>query len=227
MDNSAVTVQVGMILILMIISISMGLIFANYRGIAESMIGLNHEKELRNSITLLHANLEKVVFGDVSSRTTELKTYEGYFSIQNNSYIKIGNTTLYLGELLYRDETRNFSIVIENGAVFTVYAGKTLITEYPKAYSTGNTSLIPAIQIEGTGSTSGKGVLRIRMENHGGGIFTTKEDILIHSEYAVAWKKILEGYGFNVTLINSSEILIKNDGEFVVKSAIISVELLR
>lgn len=227
MDNRAVSVQVGMILILAIISIAMGLIFSNYRGIAESMIGINHENELRNSITLLQANIEKVAFNDVMVRVTELKTYEGYFSITNESYLKIGNTTVYLGQLVYADESRDFKIVVENGAVFSVYGDNVLVIHYPKLFTAGNTSLIPLISFNGVGSTSGKGVLRIRVENLGGGVFTTDDDIILHTEFAPQWKDIFEKHGFNVTLLNSSEILVNNGDEFIVKSSVLGVELLR
>ena len=227
MDSKAVTVQVGMILILFMVSLAIGLIFANYRGIAEFMVTSSHETELKNSMMLLHSNLEKVAFGDFPVRSTELKTYEGYITVTNTSYMRVGNTTLTLGAIEFADDARNFRIIVENGAVFAVYSGNPLIVKGPKIVSSGETRFIPAIQILGHGSTTGKGVLRIRMENLGGGVFTTRDNVTIHSKYADAWKNILEKNGFNVSKINQTDILVINQGEILIKSVIVRVELLR
>jgi len=227
MNKNAVSVQVGMILILFVISLSMGLIFANYRVITESMVATNHEIELKNSIILLHANMEKVAFGDFSARVTELKTYTGYISIVNNSYMIIGNTTLSLGEIVYADDEKNFKLVIENDAIFAIYGNNSIVVANPRMISAGNTKLIHAIQIVGQGSTSGRGVLRIRAENNGGGVFTTSENIILHSNYAGLWKEILERNGFNASLLSNKDLVIHNPGEIAVKSVIISLSLLR
>lgn len=227
MNSKAVTVQVGMILILLIVTLAVGLILANYRGIAEYMVTSSHETELRNSMMLLHANLEKVVFGDFPVRSTELKTYTGFVTVTYDSYMKVGNSTLTLGSIVFSDDTQNFKIVIENGAIFAVYSGKPVIVKRPKIVSSGKTKFIPAVQIIGGDSTAGKGVLRVRIENHGGGVFSTEENITVHSEYAGIWKEIFEENGFNVTQLNQTDILIENDGGILVKSAIIRVEFLR
>ncbi len=227
MNKNAVTIQVGMILILFVISLSMGLIFTNYRVLTESMVATNHEIELKNSIILLHANLEKVAFGDFSARVTELKTYTGYISIVNNSYMLIGNTTFYLGEIVYADDEKNFKLVIENDAIFAIYGNGSIIVANPRMMTAGSKKFIHAIQFVGQGSTSGRGVLRIRAENNGGGVFTTSKNITLHSDYAGLWKEILENNGFNTTLIGDKDLLIHNPGEITVKSVIISLSLLR
>lgn len=225
MKDDGVSTQVGIILILAIVSLAVALIFSGYRGITDSLIASNHEKELRNSIVLLHTNIEKVVFEGVSVRSTELKTYEGFFAIENNSYVIINNSVTYVGSIYYKG---NAEFSIENGGVFANFSGSKLVLIDPPVLSSGNVTIFPLIQLTGSGSTSGKGVLRVRVDSLGGGVFESENrTVQIVSKYAPLWKEILEKENFRILQSNYTYVKAEAPGKLLVKTALLKVEFLR
>lgn len=178
------------------------------------------------SLTLLHAGLMKIAFDGVPVRVIEFRTYEGSVSVLNESYVNLNNTILHMGRIVYEGEKRK--VIIENGGIFAVYGDNKLILKKPFVITRGNVTVFQIVQLKGIGSTAGKGVLRIRMENMGGGVFeATNKTLVIHSDLKDKWAEILEGNNFNVTVSGNDVIATCNSEKLLVKYIIVKVELLR
>jgi hypothetical protein len=225
--SKAVTTQFGLVLIFGLVVAAISMIYVGSKPIVDGVIKANHEMELEQSLNLLHANLMKVAFEGVPSRVTEMKTYEGYLSILNTSYVIVGNnTTIYIGQIVYGGENRD--VVIENGGVFAVYRNGTLILQHPLIICRGDTTLLPIIQLEGSGSTGGRGVLRVRFDSIGGGVFeATNKTVVVHSELRDVWADLLEDANFTVTLSGDDIIATCNSDKLLIKYVYIRIELLR
>jgi len=226
MKDRAVSSQVGMILVFGLVVVAISMVYSGSKPIVEGMITSSHETAFEQSLTLLHANLMKVAFDGVPVRVTEFRTYEGSVSVLNESYVSLNNTILHMGRIVYEGDVRK--VVIENGGVFAVYGDNILVLHDPFVISRGNVTVFQIIQLKGVGSTAGKGVLRIRMENMGGGVFeATNKTLVIHSDLKDKWAEILESNNFNVTVSGDDVIATCNSDKLLVKYIIVKVELLR
>ncbi len=226
MKDRAVSTQVGMILVFGLVVVAVSMIYTGSKPIVEGMITSSHEMALEQSLTLLHSNLMKVAFDGVPVRVTEFRTYEGSVSVLNESYVNLNNTILHLGRIVYEGEKKK--VIIENGGVFAVYGDNVLILKDPFVISRGNVTVFQVIQLKGIGSTAGKGVLRIRLESLGGGVFeATNKTIIIHSDLRDKWAEILRDNNFNVTVDGNNVIATCNSEKLLVKYIIVKVELLR
>jgi len=225
MNDRAVSNQVGMILIFGVVVVAIGMIYSGSKPIVEGMISSNHEMAFEQSLTLLHANLMKIAFDDVPVRVTEFRTYGETISILNESYVNLNNTILHIGRIVCEDEKRR--VIVENGGVFAVYGDRVVVLHEPFVVSVGNVTVFQVIELKGAGSTAGKGVLRVRMESLGGGVFeATNKTIVIHSDLKDEWADILRNSNFDV-VVGDDVVAVCKSEKLLIKYIIVKVELLR
>lgn len=225
-DNRGVSNQVGLILIFGLVIIAMGIIYTGAKPIVEGAIDSNHEMEMKQAFDLLYANLNEVAFGDAPVRVTEMRTYKGSITVSDSSYIKVGNSTINLGRITY--EQGNKEIIVENGGVFERYETATLVNKKPSVLTAGNTTVLPIIAFQEMDSTSGKGILRIRLDQLGGGTFEAdNKTITIHSSLKNKWAEILEENNFSVTTSGDTINATCNSEKLMISYTSIKVEMLR
>ncbi|MFO7966680.1 MAG: hypothetical protein R6U44_03675 [Archaeoglobaceae archaeon] len=225
-DDRGVSNQVGLILIFGLVIIAMGMIYSGTKPIVDGAVNSNHEMEIAQAFDLLYANLNKVVFEDVPVRVTEMRTYKGSITVSDSSYIKFDNSTINLGRITYQEGNRE--IIVENGGVFEKYETATLISKEPKVITAGNTTVLPVISLRDMGSTSGEGILRIRLDQLGSGTFEAEnKTITIHSSLKDKWIEILQDKNFSVTTNGDTINATCQSEKLLIRYTSIKVEMLR
>lgn len=216
----------GLILIFGLVIIAMGMIYSGTKPIVEGAVNSNHEMEMEQAFDLLYANLNKVAFEDVPVRVTEMRTYKGSVTVSNSSYIIVDNSTINLGRITY--EQGNKEIIVENGGVFERYETATLINKKPSVLTSGSTTVLPIIAFHELDSTSGKGVLRIRLTQLGSGTFeASNKTVTIHSSLKDKWTEVLENNNFSVTENGDTINATCNSEKLLISYTSVKVEMLR
>ncbi len=225
-DNRGVSNQVGLILIFGLVIIAMGMIYSGTKPIVEGAVNSNHETEVEQAFDLLYANLNKVAFEDVPVRVTEMRTYRGSVTVSNSSYLIVDNSTITLGRITYKQDSRG--IIVENGGIFEKYETATLINKEPSVLRAGNTTVLPVIAFHEMDSTSGKGILRIRLNQLGRGTFEAdNKSIIIHTSLKDKWTEILQNNNFDVTTNGNTINATCKSEKLLISYTSIKVEMLR
>ncbi|MCG7848512.1 MAG: hypothetical protein MIO93_04955 [ANME-2 cluster archaeon] len=178
-NDSGVSPVIGMILILAIVTVSIGIIYTAGIPMIDNAKLSTHQQNIHNSFSVLHGDIEEVVRGPITgagtARTTTIPMDGGTLAvIPNNTRIEVsyidGATTTLLswspGTTSY--EYKNMIMAYENGAVFTTYPTGSIMEQEPLIYA-GKLSgsnvgvMIHVINITGANtSTSGKGKGNVR-----------------------------------------------------------------
>ncbi|MFW6185755.1 MAG: DUF7289 family protein [Halobacteriota archaeon] len=228
-DDRGVSNQVGLILIFGLVIIAMGMIYSGTKPIVEGAVNSNHEMEMEQAFDLLYTNLKKVTFEGVPVRVTEMRTYQGSITVSNSSYIIFDNSTIKLGRVTYEQGDRE--IIVEDGGVFEKYETAILVNKEPAMLTSGNTTVLPIISLQdadSTSSTSGKGVLRIRLTKLGSGTFeASNKTITINSSLNDKWTEILENNNFSVTENGDTIRATCNSEKLLISYTSVKVEMLR
>jgi hypothetical protein len=177
-NDSGVSPVIGMILILAIVTVSIGIIYTAGIPMIDNAKLSTHQQNIHNSFSVLHGDIEEVVRGPITgagtARTTTISMDGGTLAvIPNNTRIEVSyndgtpfswspGTTSY--------EYKNRIVAYENGAVFTTYPTGSIMEQEPLIYagklteSNSNVGMmIHVINITGANtSTSGKGKGNVR-----------------------------------------------------------------
>lgn len=213
-NDSGVSPVIGMILILVIVTVSIGIIYSAGIPMLDSAKLSTHLQNMQNSFSVLHNDIEEVVRGPITgagtARTTSIPVDGGTLAVVPNntrvsvSYTDVDGTTSQSwlpGTISY--EYKNRIIVYENGAVFSTYPSGALMEIEPLIYvgklDANNVGvMIHIINISGANmSSSGKGTTRIRtyaVDDEFSSIFTgdvSSVSINITSQNYQAWDRYL------------------------------------
>ncbi|MDF1558352.1 MAG: hypothetical protein P1P80_09305 [ANME-2 cluster archaeon] len=212
-NDKGVSPVIGMILILVIVTVSIGMIYSSGIPMLDNAKISTHIQNIHNSFSVLHNNIEEVVRGPITgagtARTTEISMDGGTLAVTPNNtkieviYINTITTTLSWvpGTISY--DYKGTAVIYENGAVFTKYPSGSIVELEPLIYAANLNSgdvaiMIHIINISGANSsTGGKGTSRVRTyatEEGFSNIFTgevTNVSINITSQNYQAWDKYL------------------------------------
>ena len=232
-NDSGVSPVIGMILILAIVTVSIGIIYTAGIPMIDNAKLSTHQQNIHNSFSVLHGDIEEVVRGPITgagtARTTTIPMDGGTLAvIPNNTRIEVsyndGTTnTLSWSPGMTSYEYKNMIMVYENGAVFTTYSTGSIMEQEPLIYA-GNLSgsnvglMIHVINITGANtSTSGKGKGNVRTSAVDDGvskIYSGKVDTIyinITSRNYQAWDRYLNKTVSNAGASYSSIIIPDTD----------------
>lgn len=177
-NDSGVSPVIGMILILAIVTVSIGIIYTAGIPMIENAKSSTHQQNIHNSFSVLHGDIEEVVRGPITgagtARTTTIPMDGGTLAvIPNNTRIEVSyndgtTTTLSWSPGTTSYEYKNMIAAYENGAVFTKYPTGSIMEQEPLIYvgklSGSNVGvMIHVINITGANtSTSSKGKGNVR-----------------------------------------------------------------
>ncbi|MDW7775189.1 MAG: hypothetical protein SCH39_02495 [Methanosarcinales archaeon] len=212
-NDSGASPVIGMILILAIVTVSIGIIYTAGIPMIENAKLRAHQQNIQNSFSVLHGDIEEVVRGPITgagtARTTTISMDGGTLAVlPNNTRIEVSyndgtTTTLSWSPGTTGYEYKNRIVVYENGAVFTTYPDGSIMEQEPLIYAgklrRSNVGvMIHVINISGTNtSASGKGKGQVRTFASGNGIskiFSGEVNsiyINITSQNYDAWDKYL------------------------------------
>ncbi|MCL7412099.1 MAG: hypothetical protein M8353_00575 [ANME-2 cluster archaeon] len=177
-NDSGVSPVIGMILILAIVTVSIGIIYTAGIPMIENAKSRAHQQNIHNSFSVLHGDIEEVVRGPITgagtARTTTISMDGGTLAVlPDNTRIEVSYndgtaTTLSWSPGTTEYEYRNRIVAYENGAVFTTYPDGSIMEREPLIYAgrlrgSNVGVMIHIVNISGTNtSTSGKGKGQVR-----------------------------------------------------------------
>ncbi|MEM2924485.1 MAG: hypothetical protein QXJ68_02200 [Methanocellales archaeon] len=199
--EDALTNAIGYILILSTVLMAGMLFYTHGLPVLDAAEKSTHLSEMEQSFSVLKANIDEVALAQAPSRTSEVKIKDGCISLVNESWIEIEGTRYSLGSVEY--ELADRVIAYENSAVFVkyLYEESTLILAPPRA-SKGNVSYLPVIELAGSDSKAGEGVIRIiaKASKLASPIYTNNTTVIIKSNYYREWGRYFnETLGLNVS----------------------------
>lgn len=185
-NDSGVSPVIGMILILAIVTVSIGIIYTAGIPMIENAKFSTHQQNIRNSFSVLHGDIEEVVRGPITgagtARTTTISIDGGTLAvIPDNTRIEVSyndgtTTTLSWSPGTTSYEYKNMNVAYENGGVFTKYSTGSIMEQEPLIYagklSGSNVGMMIHV-INSTGantSTSGKGKGNVRTSSVDDGV---------------------------------------------------------
>lgn len=200
-SEEALSGAIGFVLILATIIISSTLLYTQGMPVLDAAEKSTHLVEMEQSFSVLKASMNEVAFAQAPSRTSELKIKGGHMSLVNGSWIDIAGARYTLGSIEYKLADR--TIAYENSAVFVKYLedGNTLMLAEPRV-SLGNISYLPLIQLAGSESKGGEGVIRIiaRADTFTSPLHTNNTTVIIKSDYYREWGRYFnESFGLSVS----------------------------
>jgi hypothetical protein len=213
-SKAALASAIGFILILSIVVIASALLYTQGLPVLDASEKSTHLSEMEQSFSVLKANIDEVAFAQAPSRTSEIKIKNGCISLINESWIEIAGMRYSLGSLEY--ELADRAIVYENSAVFVKYLEQenTFMLAPPRV-SQGNVSYLPVIQLSGSDSKSGEGVVRIiaRGSSFTSPLYTNNTTVIIKSDYYREWGRYFnETLGLNVSYTEGKTAIITFQG---------------
>lgn len=232
-NDSGVSPVIGMILILAIVTVSIGIIYTVGIPMIDNAKSSTHQQNIHNSFSVLHGDIEEVVRGPITgagtARTTTISMDGGTLAvIPNNTRMEVSyndgtTTTLSWSPGTTSYEYKNMIMAYENGAVFTKYPTGSIMEHEPLIYAgklSGNNVgvMIHVINITGANtSTSGKGKGNVRTSAVDDGVSKIySEDvnsisINITSQNYQAWDRYLNKTVSNAGASYSSTIFPATD----------------
>lgn len=237
-NNAAVSETVGYILLLAIVTLSMGVIYIVGYPALQSNIDANAFESAEQNFIVLQSNMERVAFDQTPVKVLKLKLQSSEIATSNRSSITIdydGNTFFYpTGEIEYSKD--NKAISYEMGSVFKRYPPSSVVmVSEPKIY-TGkvnnvNVTTIGIVSVNGHNDfISGNGIVTLTMKNNESYMDTTSGrtdvKIQINSTHAQKWEEFLEENGFDIISSSSSMVsAMRNDTRLTVSRHVVDVEL--
>ena len=235
-NDSGVSPVIGMILILAIVTVSIGIIYTAGIPMIDNAKLSTHQQNIHNSFSVLHGDIEEVVRGPITgagtARTTTIPMDGGTLAvIPDNTRIEVSYNDVTTNTLSWSPGTTSYEyknriVAYENGAVFTTYPTGSIMEQEPLIYA-GNLSgsnvglMIHVINITGANtSTSGKGKGNVRTSAVDDGV--SKIDlgevnsistiyINITSRNYQAWDRYLNKTVSNAGALYSSTIIPDTD----------------
>jgi hypothetical protein len=168
-----------------------------------------HAENIRQSFTVLTANINKIAFGAAPSQSVELKLYGGLVSVTGDSVINVTvqawNTSISSVEShtftrqmrMILNEYEDRSICYENTGAWVKYPiGDALMVSRPKFVLHDDVLTIPAVMISGSTGISGVGLVRVTSDGGAASVYSyynvSQVDITIKSKYYKAWERYLK-----------------------------------
>lgn len=215
-NNSGVSPVIGMILILAIVTVSIGIIYTAGIPMIDNAKFNTHVQIAQNSFSVLHNDIEEVTRSPITGvgtvRTTSISMDGGSLAVMPDSTrIDVsyngGTATFSWVPGIISYEYKGTSVIYENGAVFTKYPSSSVMEMEPLIYAvnmSGNDvgimmHIINISSINSSTGGTGTGKIKTSMADDGfNNIFTgnvTSVAINITSQNYEAWERY-----FNKTL---------------------------
>lgn len=212
--EDALTSAIGYILILSTVIIAGALFYTQGLPVLDAAEKSTHLSEMEQSFSVLKANIDEVACAQAPSRTSEIKIKDGCISLVNESWIEIAGIQYPLGSVEY--ELADRVIAYENSAVFVKYLQEEsiLLLASPRV-SKGNVSYIPIIQLAGSDSKGGEGVIRIiaKASEFTSPLYTNNTTVIIKSNYYREWGRYFnETLGLNVSYSEGKIAIVTFNG---------------
>jgi len=198
-SEKAVSEAIGFVLTFGIVILATAVVFVAGTPLLDRTERAMHFQEMEQSFFLLSQNIDKVGFDRAPVRNTEMKIKGGSLSIlQGSSKITVNDTTYTLGSVEYSYEDK--IIAYEDGGIWTKYPGGNVIMVSKPAFSVGNVTTIPAIELLGDDSIGGEGIVRISASGYTSSINNVipvngNISIEIKSSYYKGWANYLAEIG--------------------------------
>jgi len=236
-NNAAVSETVGYILLLAIVTLSMGVIYAGGYPILQSNIDATIFESAEQSFVVLQSNMKKVSYDQTPVKILKVKLQSNTLSVDSDSSITINydsDTILCpAGKIEFSKDKK--TITYEMGGVFKKYPphAMTMVSKPPIYIDTVNgieMTTIGVISVKGDNSISGRGISSIIME-HNSSTMTmspgiTNVTVQVNSTHAQSWENYLKDTGFDI--INSTDstvIAMKNETLLTVSEHIVDVNI--
>ncbi len=194
----AVSEAVSFIQTLAIVLVSTAIIYTAGSPMLDKAEKNAHFQEMETGFIFLSQNIDRIGYDRAPIRYTELKIKGGAMTVAHNSMITIGDASFALGSLEYKYEDK--TIAYENGGIWIKYPGGEVVMASKPAFSTGNTSTIPVMELLGDYYIAGEGILRVDSRFHSSEVQSINGTngtvpIEINSSYYRGWKDYLTGIG--------------------------------
>lgn len=232
-SKSAVSDTLGFILVIAVVILAAGVLYATGFPLIQSKEEVTHMQEMEQSFKVLGRNVNKVAFGEAPRRSSEIKVYAGAMSAVQSSSITINGHNREMGAIEY---TTDFgSIAYEGTGVFAKYStGGVVIIQEPHI-SIAGTPAIPVVILNGTGSAGGVGVVRVIVEEAEtqeaaslSGTPGGNTSLEIRSEYYEAWAQFFNE-SLNITAsVNATDktVNVTLPGQVIVAPRRLNVQVI-
>lgn len=205
-SEDAVSEVVDFSIILGIMLLAVAVIGVAGFPLVDHMQESGHAENIRQSFTVLTANINKIVFGSAPSQSVELKLYGGLVSVTGDSSIivtvqawnasnsSVESYTFERQLRMIQNEYKDRSICYENTGAWAQYPlGDALMVSRPKFVLHDGVLTIPAVMISGSTGISGVGLVRLTSNGGMSSVYSyynvSQVDITIKSKYYKAWER--------------------------------------
>lgn len=192
--DEAISEVIGYIIMVTIVFIAIGLVFANFIPVADDAEVAEHAKNTERVFTVLQSNVYEIVENEVPSRGAEMRLKDGTLSTERET--SRTNVTIYTGSddierftgtrhVTY--ETDSGTISYENGAVFRRSgSGNSVMLSEPRWHIEEDGPIImPIVSAGGSDTVSGDEVALIEVTKN-----QRVEQFRLDSENATAADKV-------------------------------------
>jgi hypothetical protein len=210
--ENAVSENIGFMLILTIVLLSLGIITIYAQPILDKSKDDIYFSNMEQSFTLLHSDVTNIASGISTIKTRDMNLINAPIIFNPEStHISITPEThkpiiFNAGSIEY--DMDGYKVCLENGALLSHYKTGSFMIQEPLIYTTTNTdgqaTIIHLIMLDGPGfSAGGKGIVRIiEQKNYTESYMSQSTEnvtIKIESTYADGWAHYFEKQGFSVT----------------------------
>ena len=174
-DEKAVSEVVGYILMVAIVFIAIGMVFANFIPAADDAEVAEHTKNTERVFSVLQSNIYEMIENGVPSRGIEMRLKDGTLSTQRdtsqmNVTIDTGSDTIerFPGTQHVTYETDAGTLSYENGAVFRRSGrGNSVMIEEPRwRIEEDGPVILPIVAASGSDTVSGNPVVLIEVSEN-------------------------------------------------------------
>lgn len=254
-DQEGVSEIVGYVIMLTIVLIAIGLVFANVVPVLDDTEETEHTKNSQRVFSVIQGNVGEIIENDVPSRGAEMSLKGGKLSVQQEATrlnVTINNTagnevynssdqllpgsTLFIRHITY--DTDAGTVSYENGAVIRSDSnGNSVMLEEPRwRIEEDGPVILPMIATRGRGTLSGNQVALIQTTQVGRSSLDAQNatdvdtvELEMKSPNADAWNGYLEGEeNVDVTSFEDGEVVAVidlNDQNLIYTENLITVRV--
>ncbi|WP_292487524.1 hypothetical protein [Methanohalobium sp.] len=203
-SEHAVSEVVDFVILLGVMLLAVSVIGVAGFPLIDHMQEVEHTENIKQSYTVLGANINKIVFGNAPSQSIELQMRGGSLSITGNSLMNItlkrwnSTSDSYEYQVFERQmriiENRfeGTSICYENTGTWAKYpAGESVAITHPRFSFNGDVLVMPVTLVSGSSSQSGQGVVRVVSDGGHSNVYSyqnvSEVDVRITSKYYEGW----------------------------------------
>ncbi len=205
---------VGGVVILFIISLTVGMLFVYSQPVLFKSKDTLLEKDAYFSVLDINEKINQVRFGMEPSAIMKVHLADYSVTFRNEPVLTINGTSYNVSSIVFYGN--NWEITMENGAIVGKWGSNTELLSAPPVYLNGKTLTMPVISFNGSVSAGGEGYVTLIISQENNTLIKTgPADIRIKSSNYQIWQDFFQNIGLSPT-VSGDEVRVVVEDSYIV-----------